>query len=234
MRRIRGLVALSVGLALLAAACGGDQKHSNSALPKAPEAQNAAPDSGAPAASAPAAAPSEAAPAAGPATPAPGGGATAAAPAASSAAPAPAATKSKAPAARSSAAASPSATPGPGAPGTPQPGTPSAPATPAPGGGGGSVVSGTGNAPAGGNGGATDVGVSATEIKLGTISDNGAPLGNIVTIPVVTTVIGMMRAVNDTGGIYGGKVVVQDCAAAGDLTRFRSSFKNPVEEQQVL
>ena len=45
MRRIRGLLALSVGLALLAAACGGDQKHSNSALPKAAET-NAAPDSG--------------------------------------------------------------------------------------------------------------------------------------------------------------------------------------------
>src|SRR6266481_5196327 len=100
MRRIRGLVALSVGLALLAAACGGDQKHSNAALPKAADTQAVAPDSGAPAAQTPA-----------------------------------------------------------------------------------------------DNGGATDVGVSATEIKLGTISDNGAPLGNIVTIPVVTTVIGMMRAV---------------------------------------
>ena len=232
MRRIRGLLALSVGLALLAAACGGDQKHSNSALPKAAETQNAAPDSQAPAASAPAAAPSEAAPAASPATPAPSGGATAAAPA-SSAASAPAAAKSKAPAAKSAASASPSA-PASGAPGTPQPGTPSAPATPAPGGGGGSVVSGTGNAPAGGNGGATDVGVSATEIKLGTISDNGAPLGNIVTIPVVTTVIGMMRAVNDTGGIYGRKVVVQDCDSAGDLTRFRSCFKKLVEEEKVF
>ena len=95
-------------------------------------------------------------------------------------------------------------------------------------------MSGTGNAPAGGNGGATDVGVSATEIKLGTISDNGAPLGNIVTIPVVTTVIGMMRAVNDTGGIYGRKVVVQDCDSAGDLTRFRSCFKKLVEEEKVF
>ena len=63
MRRIRGLLALSVGLALLAAACGGDQKHSNSALPKAAETQNAAPDSGAPAASTPAA-PTDSTPAA--------------------------------------------------------------------------------------------------------------------------------------------------------------------------
>ncbi len=33
------------------------------------------------------------------------------------------------------------------------------------------------------NGGATDAGVTATEIRLGTISDNGPRCGNIVTIP---------------------------------------------------
>ena len=231
MRRIRGLVALSVGLALLAAACGGDQKHTNAAAPKAAETQTAAPDSGAPAASTPAA-PAPAADAAAPATPA--GGATAA-PASSAGSSAPAAAKSKAPAAKSAAAAS-SPAPAPGVPGSPKPGAPSAPgspATPAPGSGAGSGVVGTGNV-TGDNGGATDVGVSATEIKLGTISDNGAPLGNIVTIPVVTTVIGMMRAVNDTGGIYGRKVVVQDCDSAGDLTRFRACFKKLVEEQKVF
>ena len=95
-------------------------------------------------------------------------------------------------------------------------------------------MTGTGNAGGGDNGGATDIGVSATEIKLGTISDNGAPLGNIVTIPVVTTVIGMMRAVNDTGGIYGRKVVVQDCDSAGDLTRFRACFKKLVEQEKIF
>jgi ABC-type branched-subunit amino acid transport system substrate-binding protein len=231
MRRIRGLVALSVGLALLAAACGGDQKHPNAAAPKAAETQTAAPDSGAPAATAPAAAPTESTPAANAAPATPTGGATAAP--ASAASSAPAAAKSNAPAARSAAAASASA-PAPGVP-APKPGAPSAPspATPAPGSGAGSAVAGTGNQTTD-NGGATDVGVSATEIKLGTISDNGAPLGNIVTIPVVTTVIGMMRAVNDTGGIYGRKVVVQDCDSAGDLTRFRACFKKLVEEEKVF
>src|SRR6266851_5467510 len=100
MRRIRGLVALSVGLALLAAACGGDQKHSNAALPKAADTQAVAPDSGAPAAQTPAAAPT-ATPPTEAATPAPAG--TTATPAAPGGSSAPAAPKSKAPTAKSAA-----------------------------------------------------------------------------------------------------------------------------------
>ncbi|HVW31773.1 MAG TPA: ABC transporter substrate-binding protein [Acidimicrobiia bacterium] len=215
-----------MGLALMAAACGGDQKHSNSALPKAADTPAAAPSADTPAADSATAAPTET-PAADSAAPA----ASAEAPpvAANGATPAAATARSNAPASRTAAgtASAPSGTPG--APGTPAPNTPSAP-TP---GGAGSGVVGTPAAPTG-NGGATDTGVSATEIKLGTISDNGAPLGNIVTIPVVTTVIGMMRAVNDTGGIYGRKVVVQDCDSAGDLTRFRACFKKLVEEEKVF
>lgn len=232
MRRIRGLVTLSVGLALLAAACGGDQKHSNAALPKAADTPAVAPDSGAPAAETPAAAPT--APATDAATPAPAGTTATPAPA-SAGSSAPAAPKSKAPTARSAAGTSSAPAPGTPNPGAPTPGTPGgggSTTVPSPS-GVGNTVSGTGNAPTD-NGGATDVGVSATEIKLGTISDNGAPLGNIVTIPVVTTVIGMMRAVNDTGGIYGRKVVVQDCDSAGDLTRFRGCFKKLVEQEKVF
>jgi ABC-type branched-subunit amino acid transport system substrate-binding protein len=194
------------------------------------------PDPGATPAEAPAATPTEEAPApdAGTAAATPGATATPA-PAAGSSAPATA--KPKAPAAKKAA-----GTPSAGAPAASGSGGPSStPGAPTPGGGSmapvpadsGNVVSGTGNV-SGDNGGATDVGVSATEIKLGTISDNGAPLGNIVTIPVVTTVIGMMRAVNDTGGIYGRKVVVQDCDSAGDLTRFRACFKKLVEQEKIF
>ena len=57
MRRIRGLVALGVGLALLAAACGGEQKDSNSALPAPAETPAVAPDPATPSAEDPAAAP---------------------------------------------------------------------------------------------------------------------------------------------------------------------------------
>jgi ABC-type branched-subunit amino acid transport system substrate-binding protein len=225
-----------VGLALLAAACGGDQKHDSSAAPKPAEAQTVAPDSGTPPAETPAATPTDAAPAADAGTTAATGAGATAAPATGGSS-APAATKSKAPTAKSAAGTSSGASTASGSGATS-----STPGAPTPGGGGtavpspsgsGSVVSGTGNT-GGDNGGATDVGVSATEIKLGAISDNGAPLGNIVTIPVVTTVIGMMRAVNDTGGIYGRKVVVQDCDSAGDLTRFRACFKKLVEQEKIF
>jgi ABC-type branched-subunit amino acid transport system substrate-binding protein len=227
MRRLRGLVALGVGLALLAAACGGEQKDSTSALPTPAENPAVASDPAIPAAEDPAA-PATDTPAADAAAPAPDG--TTAAPATAPSGAPKAGAKSNAPKAKS--AAGTSSAPGSGASGTPSvPGGGGGSSAPTPGAGGGVV--GTPAAPSG-NGGATDVGVSGTEIKLGTISDNGAPLGNIVTIPVVTTVIGMMRAVNDTGGIYGRKVVVQDCDSAGDLTRFRACFKKLVEQEKIF
>lgn len=89
-------------------------------------------------------------------------------------------------------------------------------------------------ADSGDNGGATDVGVSATEIKMGTISDDGLVLPEIVTIPVVASVVAMFDSVNDQGGIFGRKVTVNNCDAAGDLTRFRACFKKLVETDKVF
>jgi ABC-type branched-subunit amino acid transport system substrate-binding protein len=86
----------------------------------------------------------------------------------------------------------------------------------------------------GANGGATDVGVTDSEIRLGTISDDGLPLPEIVTIPVVASVIATFDAVNDQGGIHGRMVSVTNCDAAGDLTRFRACFKRLVEEDQIF
>jgi len=81
---------------------------------------------------------------------------------------------------------------------------------------------------------ATDVGVTGTEIKLGTISDDGLPLPEIVTIPVVASVIAMFDSINDQGGIYGRKVTVEKCDAAGDLTRFRACFKKEVDQDKIF
>lgn len=87
---------------------------------------------------------------------------------------------------------------------------------------------------AGGLGEATDVGVTGTGIKLGTISDDGLILPEIVTIPVVNSVIAMLDSVNDQGGIYGRKVTVAQCDAAGDSAKFRACFKKEVEEDKVF
>lgn len=77
-------------------------------------------------------------------------------------------------------------------------------------------------------------GISNDEILLGTIGDDGLPSGEIVTIPVVTTVIGMMAAVNDGGGLYGRQVTVNNCDSAGDLTKFRSCFRELVQQDEIF
>ncbi len=86
----------------------------------------------------------------------------------------------------------------------------------------------------GDNGGATDVGVSAQEIKLGSISGVNTPLGNIVAAPVTTAVIAAMRGINDGGGIHGRFLNVVDCDDAGDVTRFRACYRKLVEQDQIF
>lgn len=83
-------------------------------------------------------------------------------------------------------------------------------------------------------GGATAPGVSATEIKLGAISDDGLPLPEIVTIPVVASAIAMFDAVNDEGGVHGRTISVTNCDAAGDVARARACFRKLVDEDQVF
>jgi ABC-type branched-subunit amino acid transport system substrate-binding protein len=100
--------------------------------------------------------------------------------------------------------------------------------------GSGGATATTSNATAANNGGATDTGVSANEIKLGAISDDGLPTGQIVTVPVWTTVLGMMNAVNDQGGIYGRKVTLDNCDSAGDLTRFNTCFRKLVDQDKIF
>ena len=77
-------------------------------------------------------------------------------------------------------------------------------------------------------------GVSDTEIKLGAISDDGLPLPEIVTIPVVASAIAMFDSVNDEGGVHGRKISVTNCDAAGDVARARACFRKLVDEDQVF
>ena len=83
-------------------------------------------------------------------------------------------------------------------------------------------------------GGSSAPGVSATAIKLGAISDDGLPLPEIVTIPVVASAIAMFDAVNDEGGVHGRKISVTNCDAAGDVVRARACFRKLVDEDQVF
>jgi ABC-type branched-subunit amino acid transport system substrate-binding protein len=213
------LMAVIASLALVAAACGGSQPHQVATGPVDATGTELAPGGGA-ATAADAASTETATPGADPASGATAGSAAGTATAGGPAAPSGAAktaTKTGGAAATSGGGATGSATK-----------TPSAAAAEA-----GGATSGGAPAPAD-NGGATDVGVTANSIKFGSISGNNTPLGNLISQPVTTAVFATMRAVNDSGGIFGRKMIIGDCDDSGDVTRFRSCYRKLIDEAKVF
>ena len=82
-----------------------------------------------------------------------------------------------------------------------------------------SVAGGTANkattaAPAGGNGGATDVGVTATSIKVGGTFFNGNYLDKYSQVSEQAAAA-YFRYVNDQGGVFGRKITFVTCDTAG-------------------
>ena len=65
-----------------------------------------------------------------------------------------------------------------------------------------------GGAPPGGNGGATDVGVTATEIDLGNVSTVGGPVPGLFA-GAYDGALAYARYVNSQGGIYGRQLVIK-------------------------
>ncbi len=78
------------------------------------------------------------------------------------------------------------------------------------------------------------MGVTANSVKFGSISGNNTPLGNLISQPVTTAVFATMRAVNDSGGIFGRKMIIGDCDDSGDVTRFRSCYRKLIDEAKVF
>ena len=93
-----------------------------------------------------------------------------------------------------------------GAQGPAQPGAAAATAGPAGGGGGGGAAV-AAPAPAGGNGGATDIGVTATTITLGHVSDLSGPQPGLFQTAVNGT-NAYIAYVNSQGGLYGRKLKI--------------------------
>jgi Periplasmic binding protein len=233
---------LAVGTAglILLAGCGGSDSNTNSASPAAAPGASSGYPAAAPSEAAPSeAAPSEAAPvpeqssaapeAAQAAAPAPSGNQPTSNPGptaltASRDAKAAPAAGSKAPAGTSTAAAPSKAAAGqtaPGAGATPPPaGTPGAP-SPAPG--------------AAQGGGATDIGVTPTEVKFGGIYMYGWPLGDVIIQPMVREQRAIAKLVNDTGGIAGRKLTYVDCDDGfPDSARTRACYKKLVEQDKIF
>ena len=106
----------------------------------------------------------------------------------------------------------------------PTPGTPSAPGAPggpAPGAPKGSL-------------GASDNGVSADSIQLGSISSQSASMSRYIAGPVTKAALAMIANINDNGGILGRKLKLDDCDDAADLTRFRACYRKLVQEEKVF
>ena len=224
---------LSAGL-ILAACGGGGEDHSSAAAAPQQEAQSQAPTEATPATPDPAAMPDAGATAApaGSAAPAAGSAAVGGAPSAgggvsggsvagskgSAAAPAPAAqASSKDSSPRPGQSNAPHA--GGATPGAPAPGGPSAAPTP--------------GAPKGPLG-ASDAGVTADGIKLGSISSQSASMSRYIAGPVTKAALAMIASINDNGGILGRKLQLTDCDDAADLTRFRACYRKLVQEQKVF
>jgi Periplasmic binding protein len=229
-RPTRALLAVAVSGAVILGGCsaGGD---SNKTEAVAPAGKAGTPGPAA------APAPDPAAPAAESSTP---GAPAAVAASATPSAPAPTApAKSAAGAGATPKTATPAATPaGKTAAGTGGGSAAPSPTTPKPG-------SATGQAPSGGveagtganatNPGATDVGVTGDSIKLGGIFMYGYALGNLAIQPMHREMQAIVKAVNDTGGLYGRRLNYVDCDdGAPDPARTKACFKKLVEDEKIF
>ncbi|HEV8626223.1 MAG TPA: ABC transporter substrate-binding protein [Acidimicrobiia bacterium] len=150
---------------------------------------------------------------------------TGASPSSATSAPLPAA-KGPASAPKSSAAA---ASPAGSAPTSPAPATGSAKALP------GAVPAPSPKPGAPGPGGATDVGVTDREIKVGSINMHGLPLANVLIDPQVRGMQASVQAINDAGGVHGRNITFIDCDdGPGDTARAKACMKKLAEQDKVF
>ncbi|HZE67692.1 MAG TPA: ABC transporter substrate-binding protein [Sporichthyaceae bacterium] len=83
--------------------------------------------------------------------------------------------------------------------------------------------------------GATDVGVTRTNIKLGSINMHGMALANVVTEPVVRGTMAAAAAVNDRGGVLGRTLQIIDCDdGPGEVSRAKSCLKKLVGQDKIF
>src|SRR5439155_23502627 len=87
----------------------------------------------------------------------------------------------------------------------------------------------TAPSPPGGNGGATDVGVTATSITVGNISDLGGPVpGLFQGGPYGTKAY--LDYINSQGGVYGRKLQLKVNDAQLDCTQNQAEYQNMVDQ----
>ncbi|MEW6477634.1 MAG: ABC transporter substrate-binding protein, partial [Actinomycetota bacterium] len=90
-------------------------------------------------------------------------------------------------------------------------------------------------APATGKGGATDVGVSESEIKVGAIYMHGMQLASFMPKPMERLIETQLRVMNDQGGIHGRKFKYIGCDdGVPDAARTRACYKKLVEQDKIF
>jgi hypothetical protein len=83
--------------------------------------------------------------------------------------------------------------------------------------------------------GATDVGVTKDEIKLGSVNMHGMALGNIITVPQVRAMGASAAAINDRGGVLGRRLVIQDCDdGPGEVSRAKGCIKKLAGQDRIF
>ncbi len=88
-------------------------------------------------------------------------------------------------------------------------------------------------APAGGNGGATDVGVTATSIKIGGTFFNGGFLDKYSQVSEQAA-NAYFNYVNDQGGVYGRKIQFSGCDTAGQAQGTASCVNKFINDDKVF
>ncbi len=84
-------------------------------------------------------------------------------------------------------------------------------------------------------GGATDMGVSKTEIKLGSVNMHGMAMANMITAPVVRGNLATITAINDRGGVLGRRLALVDCDdGPGDVARAKACIKKLVGQDKIF
>ena len=88
-------------------------------------------------------------------------------------------------------------------------------------------------APAGGNGGATDVGVTATSIKIGGTFFNGGYLDKYSQV-TEQAASAYFKYVNDQGGVYGRKIEFVPCDTAGTADGTQGCLRKLANDDKVF
>ncbi|MDB5875788.1 MAG: transporter substrate-binding protein, partial [Ramlibacter sp.] len=83
--------------------------------------------------------------------------------------------------------------------------------------------------------GATDTGVTKTEIRLGSVNMHGMALGNVLVVPQVRGNLATVTSINDRGGVLGRRLSLTDCDdGLGEVSRAKACIKKLVGEDKVF